>query len=64
LIAVPVFDSDALLQWGDVQVPADDQARHALWNQLRADCVAAAEQIELLTVALAECRARLPEGKA
>ena len=57
MISVPVFDTAALLQVAEFEMPAqDDPARHRLWNQLRGDCIAAAEHIELLEAALAEAR--------
>lgn len=56
MIAVPVFDVDALRQWADTELPDDQRSVWQLWNQLRSDLAAAADQIELLTVALMEAR--------
>ena len=56
MIAVPVFDVDALLQWADFPLPDDRAEWPRLVNQIRSDVVAAAEHIELLSVALSDAR--------
>lgn len=58
MIAVPVFDCDALRQWSDFPLPDDQAELWRLWNQLRSDLEAAADQIDLLTVALMEARSQ------
>jgi hypothetical protein len=57
MIAVPVFDVDALLAWADYPIPQERDEWPKYLNQCRTDCVAAAEHIELLEAALAEARA-------
>lgn len=64
LIAVPVFDVDALRVWADTPMPADFTRQYQLWNQLRSDLEAAAEQIDILTLALLEARALVMERSA
>jgi len=56
MIVVPVFDVEALLTWADFPLPDDKAEWPRLLNQIRTDCVAAAEQIQLLEAALAQAR--------
>lgn len=60
---VPHFDTDALLAWSDPAydyITQDGYVRvpKAVWAQLRADAVAAAEHIELMVAA------RMTAGRA
>jgi hypothetical protein len=61
VIYVPVFDSDALLQWADFPLPDNREEWPRLVNQIRTDVVAAAEHIQLLELALIEAREPVPE---
>jgi len=56
MIAVPIFDVDALLAWQDFALPDDRGEWPKLLNQCRTDCVAAAEHIQILEAALAQAR--------
>jgi hypothetical protein len=56
MIAVPIFDVQALLAWADYPLPDDRGEWPRLLNQIRSDVVAAAEHIELCEAALAQAR--------
>jgi hypothetical protein len=58
MIAVPVFDVDALRQYEGMAMPADFERQHALFNQMKNDLEAAADQIEIQDAALLEARAQ------
>jgi hypothetical protein len=58
MIAVPTFDIQACRQLSDMHPfpPTDEHELRRQWAQLRADLEAAADQVEILTLALHEAR--------